>query len=211
MNQSVLVDDYVNALMTTIRNDDTYSPTPEDFTSRDAYSHWNAHVDQRLQDMIVKMLKDRFFNKDVKVVDPVEIKIKIIEARGLVEKQGKVPKRYCNIEYGDLTKKSKHRDRFRTDVVENVWNQNMTVEAKSLTDDIRIECFDQNKDARKDYFLGSVVIKMSDLISQAARVGEFEKWYTFQTRDSKYKDKYVGGEILVGFALIDREQVLFDN
>jgi hypothetical protein len=204
---SCLVVDYVEALIQNLEKDPTPAPVPDDFPSPEEYQQWRSSMRRSFQSCLTKMLKYRFIRapapskpKD----DTISIRFRVIEAQGLVSKDGKSRSPYCNIEYGDLNSKSKNREVFRTETIENsldpVWNQNMNIETRNIADKIKLEVMDRSR----EHFLGEAIIPMQELITGCARNGRFEKWYDLQPRDRK--DKYAGGQIMVGATMKN-----FDN
>ncbi|KAJ2993733.1 hypothetical protein HDV02_002096 [Globomyces sp. JEL0801] len=216
VKESLLVPEYLTALMTTLRNDKTISPVPTDFTSPEAFDHWRTTMRRTFQEILIKMIKYRYLQPPEPVkagFEPVPFRFRVIEAQGLIGKEGRARSTYCNIEYGDLqaiskqNKNAKQREVFRTEVISNsldpVWNQNMKMEAQSLQDQILLQVWDQSKDPK---FLGQAVINMGEVITRCAKDGKFEKWYPLGPREAKHKDKYVGGQILVGASLLEDKQ-----
>jgi hypothetical protein len=205
-DESLIVHDYVTALMTTLRNDPTVSPVPGDFLTPDGYAHWKTSMRRSFQEVLIKMLKYRFLQKPEPVntsFEPVELRFRVFSASGLRSKEGKHPQIVCSIEYGDMSLKSKKREKFETDAADSlspVWNQSMTIEVKNITDKINLSVYDRQKS--KDYFLGHVTISLADLITQCARTSEFEKEYPLEPLDKK--EKYVGGSIKVGAYLLEQ-------
>ncbi|KAI8904792.1 hypothetical protein EDD86DRAFT_212795 [Gorgonomyces haynaldii] len=202
-DESLLVDDYVKALITVLRSDRTVSPLPEDFSTPEGFSGWRQSIRIPLQDMLAKMLKYRHLVKKEPTSQPPRLFFKIVSARGIVSKEGRLRDIYCNIDCGDLEKlrKEKKRNVFQTDTIKQtldpVWNQHLNLEMQSSRDDIKVEVWDR----LKDHFLGQVIIPMDNLMRQCGRKDFVSSWYPLEPRESKYKDKYVGGEILIEAAL----------
>ena len=204
---SVIVADYIQAVMTTVRNDTTLSPIPEDFRDIDAYDNWRATVRISFQEILVRLIKYRFF-KGTEKTNPgdstVKINLFVMEAAELLAKEGSFRDVYCNIEFGDLESKKK-RPQFVTDVkpdtLSPIWDQKLVVEAANLTDAIRIQVMDK----KKGDFLGQIILPMSRLIEKTARNGRYEEWHTLEGREKNSllggKDKYVGGRLLLGATL----------
>jgi hypothetical protein len=65
-----------------------------------------------------------------------------------------------------------------------------------LKQSILLQVFDKTK----DHFLGQIHLQMSELISKCQKSydGTMSEWLDLEPRDSKYKDKYVGGKISIG-------------
>jgi hypothetical protein len=192
--------------MQTIRNDDTISPVPENFTSPEDYSHWQQQMRRSFQEIILKLLKYRFISPPdprSQRYQPLKIRLTVVQAKDLVGKEGRARSAYCNIEYGDFGNKIKKREEFRTEVVadslEPLWNQSMTIEVTSANDEIQIHVVD----SAKDHFLGEVVIVLDDIAKECRRNGMFEKWKILQQRVGKSKDKYVGGRLLLRATLVE--------
>lgn len=209
--------DYLTALMTTLRNDDTLSPVPEDFLSRDAYRSWRQDMRRSFQEVLNKMIKYRFLVRPEPSRAPESSKLyfRVIEARDLVGKEGRARTTFCDIEYGNLAMLSKSkskRDIFRTEVVEDSlnprWDQKMTIQVVNQDDQISLQVRD-----KKDHFLGRVILNMGDLIYRCSQQPEhaFQKWYNLEPRDSKNKDKYVGGQIKIGARIDEEKKVCFSQ
>jgi hypothetical protein len=206
-DENLLVPDYVTALMTTLRNDTTVSPIPNDFLSADGFATWKTTMRRSFQEVLIKMLKYRFLqkpeNEGPSSFDPVEIRFRVLCANGLRSKEGKRPKIFCFIEHGDMMLKSKKREKFETEIVESfdpVWNQSMNIQVKKISDKIVVSVYDRQKS--KDYFLGQVKLALSELISQCAKSNDFEKEYVLEPVEKK--EKYVAGTIRLGAFLFEQ-------
>ncbi|KAJ3258354.1 hypothetical protein HK103_003642 [Boothiomyces macroporosus] len=215
VDESLLVPDYLTALMTTLRNDTSVSVIPENFATPEAYNHWRTTMKRSLQEVLIKMIKYRFLtppDPQKPGFEPVKIRFKIIQAQGLIGKEGRTRSTYCNIEFGDLAalkkqnRNAKEKEVYRTDVIEDsldpVWNQKLSIEANSITDEAKVEVWDKVK----DHFLGQVIVKLSDVITKCTRNGSYESWIDLSPRDGKNKDKYVGGRILIGASLREEKK-----
>lgn len=212
VNESILVPDYLRALITTLRNDDTISPAPEDFLSKDAYRSWRQDMRRTFQEVLMKMIKYRFLDPppDPRTsFEPIKIFLKVVEARDLIGKEGRGRNAFCDIEFGNLAavaKSKQKRDVFRTEVIPDSlnpkWDEKMTIDCNNVDDEILLQVKDT-----KDHFLGRVYIRMGDLITLCGRSyeGKVQKVYDLEPRDSKYRDKYVGGQIIV-FARVEEEK-----
>jgi hypothetical protein len=208
-DSSVLVADYIRAVMTTIRNDKTVSPMPDDFREIEAYENWRSTIRISFQELLIKMIKYRFMKKEqTPGFEPVRLNLFVKEAADLVSRDGKTRDAYCTIEYGDLqNSKSKNRPVFQTDVAENsnnpIWDQRMTVEANSLTDIVLIQVLDK----RKDQFLGQVCISMGEMIAESTKNGRYERWLDLEEQDKKgligNRNKFVGGQILIVATMLE--------
>lgn len=215
IHSELLVPEYLEAIVTTITNDTTLSPVPEDFPSLDDYSQWRSSMRRSLQYFVAQMIKSKYEKQSEPQKPQVELldmRFRVIKASGLLSKDGKPRDTYCNIEYGDLNTKNKNREIFRTETIPNsldpIWNQKMTIPAKSLTQKIQLQVFDR----QRDHFLGQAIIPMSELINESVRNGSFEQWYGLEP-DKKHKDKHVGGRILIGAEMLNynKPQVCVTN
>ncbi|KAJ3328963.1 hypothetical protein HDU76_008921 [Blyttiomyces sp. JEL0837] len=146
----------------------------------------------------------------------------VIEARGLIAKEGRSRDAYCKIEFGhfpdDMAGGQGGSTRgsamlnpaglappevYMTDVVigntSPVWNQHLELKATNLTDKIILTVWDR----RKDDFLGQVRLTIGDLITQAAKEGFVSRFYRLMPRDGAAgrRDKYVGGEVLLEMSI----------
>ena len=209
VDEQILVPDYLRALITTLRNDDTISPVPEDFLNKDAYRSWRQDMRRTFQEVLMKMIKYRFLEPpDTRPsFEPTKIFFKVVEARDLIGKEGRGRNAFCDIEFGNLTVKSK-RDVFRTEVVADSlnprWEEKMAIDCTNADDEILLQVKDT-----KDHFLGKVNIRMGELITLCSRSngGKIQKLYDLSPRDSKYKDKYVGGQIMVSARVEEDKKV----
>jgi C2 domain len=197
----LLVDDYVKGLIHTLQKDQTISPLPEDFVSKEGYTQYRDNMRVPLSQVIAKLLKYRFLKKvEPSNTAPTSTKIffKVVKARGLVAKEGRSRDAFCSIEYGDLEllKRQKKVQVFQTEVVRNslspTWDQHLNIEARSTFEKIKVEVWDRTK----DQFLGQVVITVSDIVSESARKGFLSSWISLTSR-GKSADKYVGGEVYI--------------
>jgi hypothetical protein len=112
VRESLLVPDYLNALMTTLRQDDTISPVPEDFTDRAAYAAWRRDMRRSFQEVLIKMIKYRFLlppDPAKPKFEPIQFRLRVVEARGLIQKEGRSRDTFCKIEYGDFSSSSKSK------------------------------------------------------------------------------------------------------
>lgn len=194
--------EYVKALITTLQNDKTVSPLPEDFHSREGFSQWkNLTKGRPFQGILAKALKYRFLMRPRSQKSDSEctkITFKIVSARDLVGKEGRTRDTFCRIEHGDLerSRKEKRGKILETETVAGslapVWNQHLKLETSNPVDAIRVEVWDRPK----DYFLGQIVLKLSDLVSKS-RDGYVKSWFPLVPRSERGRDKYVGGELLV--------------
>ncbi|KAJ3300949.1 hypothetical protein HDV03_001573 [Kappamyces sp. JEL0829] len=71
----------------------------------------------------------------------------------------------------------------------------MTIDVKSNDDEISLQVFDD----QKRHFLGGTTIRMGDLVAECGRTydGSIQKVYSLEARESRGKDKYVGGKIQI--------------
>lgn len=161
-----------------------------------------------LQEAIAKMLKYRFLRKSEAgppVATSAKVFFKIVSAQSLVTKENRPRDTYCFIEHGDLDriKRDKKRKVFQTEVcpgsLDPIWNQHLKLETTNVADKIKVEVWDKTR----DHFLGQCILNMTDIISASARSGLSSKWYPLQPRESKYKDKYVGGQIYIEASIED--------
>ncbi|KAI8927542.1 hypothetical protein BC831DRAFT_451831 [Entophlyctis helioformis] len=207
VNEAVLVADYIRAVITTLRADTTITPVPEDFLEIEAYPSWRQNMDGlSFQRVLERLLKLRFLkrpDRNQAAAPAVKLFFKIVEARGLVAKEGRLRDAYCSIEFGDLDRPDRKKDKnapvevFQTETVpgslDPVWNQHLNMDVKNLTDKIQIEVWDRSK----DQFLGLARININEIITRSAREGYITQWLRLEPRDPKYKDKYVGGDLLI--------------
>ncbi|KAJ3061290.1 hypothetical protein HK102_009166, partial [Quaeritorhiza haematococci] len=229
VDENIIVPDYVRALIAKLRSDPTMTPTPEDFFSSEGFPQWRQSMNQTtFQEVLCDLLKARYLDptrkkkettKDAKdskdsaagggVV--VDLFFKVVEARGLLAKEGKSRDPYIQIAYGPLPEDfdpSTYNPKkdpiagvemFQTETLPStlnpVFNQHVTVPAKNLQDRIVLAVWDK----RKDEFLGLVSVGMSEVITGVAKEGYIRRWYKLGPRsgDKKGKDKYVGGEVLI--------------
>eukprot|EP00842_Homolaphlyctis_polyrhiza_P003580 jgi/Hompol1/4222/HPOL_006990-RA len=198
LTDSVVSFDHVRQLITTLRNDPSVTPIPEDFASPDAFHSWRQTMNMSLQKVVVRLLKLRFLKPQdsaAKTNQPATVKLhfNIAQARGLIAKEGRTRDPYCKVEFGDLDRATGGRnqpeiERFETgvkrDTTEPVWNEHVELEVKNLTDKVSIEVWDRIK----EQFLGKARIDVSDLVTQSARRGHVSNWIRLEPRDNRGKD-----------------------
>jgi hypothetical protein len=64
------------------------------------------------QEVLIKMIKYRFLvppDPSKNTFEPIKVRFRVIEARGLVSKEGRTRDAYCKIEFGDLSMTSKSK------------------------------------------------------------------------------------------------------
>lgn len=207
---------FIKAVMTFVKKDNVM-PNPEDFLSSDGFEFYMDTVGMTFGEILNDYLEARFqqrpnnsqISKPVAEFDAVDIKLSVIEARGLIAKEGRTRDAYCSVELGAIPpdgsdafiKWDKRKDRtvFNTDpktgTLNPKWNQHIPIQAKTLMDSIMITVIDSGK----EQFLGRVRLSYAEIITAAAREGIFKRWIHLKpaTNKSKDKNKYVGGELLV--------------
>ncbi|KAH9270866.1 hypothetical protein BASA83_007019 [Batrachochytrium salamandrivorans] len=86
---------------------------------------------------------------DAGIVSDIRLFFKVVQARGLIAKEGRTRDAYCSIEFGDLSggKKGKHAPKnniWKTETVTGstnpVWNQHLNFDLRSLTDKSVLKC-----------------------------------------------------------------------
>ncbi|TPX67091.1 hypothetical protein SpCBS45565_g03990 [Spizellomyces sp. 'palustris'] len=220
-DESIIVRDYVSALMMTLRADTSY-PNPDDFATPDGYAIWEDTLGMSYSEVLCELLRARFIDKKGKQEKKekpqestvVQLFFKIVEARGLVAKEGRSRDPYCTIEHGNIPddgteearkadKERKDKEVLQTDTIKGTtnprWNEHVNIPARALTDKVMVSVYDR----AKEQFLGRVKIPFSELIPIAARDGYVKKWFRMTGLGKKEKDKYVGGEILIEAAIKD--------
>jgi hypothetical protein len=183
----------------------------------DGYAHWDTMIRQSTQNVLISLLKERHIEHAERMsrttrVDsnkPVQIRLKVAQARGLIGKDGNPRGSYCNITFGDFSNNKTKKELFRTEVAQNGsdpnWNQSMTITISSLADQVQIEVYDKYK----DYFIGSVLVDMSLIVVDCAKSKISEKWYTINGRD---KEKTVKGSVFLCFTLIqEKEEITIEK
>jgi hypothetical protein len=196
-NESILVDDYVEALMSQLRSDKTISPLPEDFADKSGYAEWRSSITVGSQDMVAKMLKYRFLVRKTATkqeATTTKVRFKIVSCRDLISKEKAT---FCKIEHGNLAIRDKKRPMFETEVVKGTnnpkWNQHLKLECTDISEQVRVQVWDTG-----NHFLGQVVLSMSTIITQSVRNdNKYSKWHAIDHRDVSKKDRYVGGDILI--------------
>ncbi|KAI8833016.1 hypothetical protein BC829DRAFT_86543 [Chytridium lagenaria] len=114
----MIVPDYVKALIRVLLSDKTLTPTPDDFTSPDGFTLWQKIIGGPLQQVIADLLSERHIDaplrrareadrlatekKPPKPETKVTIFFKVIEARGLIAKEGRSRDAFCKIEHGAI-------------------------------------------------------------------------------------------------------------
>ena len=229
-------------MINTLRADTTYSPTPEEFTSTDGFTLWQRTANgARLQEILADLLNARFLEPskrpqsgmNVRPVSttlpvedtPIDVCFKVVQARGLLSKEGRSRDSYCSIEFSQSSEKSTSKSHsnnsqmFMTEVINGsnspVWNQHLNLSDTRSSDTLSVSVWDR----RKDYFLGLVKLKIGDLVSAAVVSGSKSNeeggkavvsgWYKLNPREGKHKDKYVGGEIYLELTYEKKVILLF--
>ncbi|KAJ3414132.1 hypothetical protein HDV05_007076 [Chytridiales sp. JEL 0842] len=215
VNESIVVPEYIKGLMRTLRADTTQTPNPDDFSTPDGFTIYQRSLGGTLQQVISDILKARFIdapaqraknaakNANTASKGP-EIFLKVIEARGLVAKEGRPRDPYCRIEFGNnpddgsrTSTKGVDTETFMTEAIPGstspVWNQHLNVNAKTSADMIVISVWDQ----RKEEFLGQVKMGVAEVEQRCLKEGYWSRWWRLEPREGRHKDKYVGGEILL--------------
>ncbi|KAJ3282227.1 hypothetical protein HDU79_010089 [Rhizoclosmatium sp. JEL0117] len=217
VDESIIVPDYIDALIRTLLNDATPTPVPDDFLSLDGFDSYQRKIKAPLQEVISDFLSERYIDGPIrehqkrtnkKRNDPeVILFLKVMEATDIyIKGNGKPREVYCRIEFGeqpdDGASGSRNTETFVTEIIESMenpflWNQHLNIEAQSIMDLIIVSVWDQ----RKDEFLGQVILSIEDIVERNARDGYVSKWFALQPREGRKgaKDKYVGGEILLEF------------
>ncbi|KAI8819033.1 uncharacterized protein EV422DRAFT_498416 [Fimicolochytrium jonesii] len=230
IDEKLVVPDYVEGVRLTLASDRNSYPEPEDFTSSDGYGLWEQNIGGTFSDVLSDMLKARFLDKRPRIEDTpepsrskgkqpensydVQLFFKVIEARGLVAKEGRTRDAYCDIEHGripdDGTDEARRADKGRKDrpvmQTETVrgslnprWDQHVNLQCDHPADKIMVSVFDR----AKEQFLGRIKVSFGELIDAARRKSPVTRWYPLNGLGKKEKDKYVGGEILIEAAIKD--------
>ncbi|RKO97121.1 hypothetical protein CAUPRSCDRAFT_6993 [Caulochytrium protostelioides] len=214
-----VVPEYVVALCQVLKADKEKTPTADDFLSEDGMTLWKRSVNGRLQQVLSDLLKyryvipqDRAGTGDSTIAG---LQLKVLEARGLVSKEGRSRDAYCMIELGSVpddemagrSSSSESHEVFMTEPCLGTnhpkWNQHLAIEAKNLTDRVVVTILDKHKDTH----LGTARLAMSEIIAHTTRDGTLKRWCPLlpipKRRD---KDKYVGGEVLIEIAMADQDK-----
>lgn len=213
--------DYVTALMMTLRGDKESFPAPDDFITPDGYDLWHETLGMSFSDVLREFLKARFIDK--KKAEQIRQKpqekkdtllfFKIVEARGLITKEGKSRDPYCTIEHGSIpddgteearkADKERRKEVLQTQTIEGTtnprWDESTTIPVKDSRDKVMVTIYDR----KKDHFLGRAKIPYEEIIPVAAKDGYLKKWFPLTGMGKKDKDKYVGGEIMIEAAIKD--------
>lgn len=161
--------------------------------------------------MITTLLTDKFITvKKASSTQEQKISIlfKIVSASKLICKEGKVRDAIASIELSNPSdKKDKDREVFNTEVVQSnnpVWNQHMTLQVRdTFKDAVLINVFCK----RKDEFLGTSKVMVSELIRKSFVKGLIHMTLQLLPREGK-KDKFAGGEVMIE-ATLDKDVSLF--
>ncbi|KAJ3289940.1 hypothetical protein HDU79_003651 [Rhizoclosmatium sp. JEL0117] len=212
---NTIVPEYVNALIRTLMADQTIAPLPEDFASYDGFALWERSINKPLQEVIADLLYARHIEQAVpsKIIPAtIDIFFKVVEAHGLIAKEGRSRDAYCRIEFGQIPNPDipprTGIEIFMTETcsqtVNPAWNQHVDVATRDLSDVLIVSVWDR----RKDDFLGRVVMTVKDVVlacGAAGTDGFVSRWAKLEKRGGKTNDKYVGGEILLEMS-IDMER-----
>ncbi|KAJ3084068.1 hypothetical protein HK100_009356, partial [Physocladia obscura] len=103
-NESIIVPEYINALIRTLVADQTIAPTPEDFASYDGFALYERSINKPLQEVLADLLFARHVepSKPKSLPAPIDIFFKVVEAHGLIAKEGRSRDAYCRIEFGSI-------------------------------------------------------------------------------------------------------------
>jgi hypothetical protein len=185
------------------------TPVPEDFLITDGFYTWQQNVGIRIQEALSDILNSRYIVARAEARAqgpalslPLPIKLRIVEARGLLTKESRTRDPFCHIEFGNLDKRkdrgTKLYEEFSTQIVNDTltprWNQHVDLEVRQWEDKLSLEIWDK----RKDQFLGRALISISDIINLLETEGTVSNWFRLE-KHPKHKDKYVGGEIFLEF------------
>ncbi|KAJ3216092.1 hypothetical protein HK099_006017 [Clydaea vesicula] len=228
VDESIIVKEYILALMKTLELDQVPTPDPDDFISSDGFSIWQQSIGTSIQGVLCEILENKFItqkeeaemNKKRKEKEKekekakekesgvvVNLFFKIVEARGLLAKDNKTRDAYCFIEFGDLNNKEKKKDKdlgkegFKTQVVNDTNNPIWNQHINIPVKNLTDTVSVNCWDQKKDDFLGNVKLSIGELISTGAKGGYQRRWCNLLPKDEKKKDKYVGGEILIEFCV----------
>ncbi|KAI8833020.1 hypothetical protein BC829DRAFT_437351 [Chytridium lagenaria] len=226
IDETIIVPEYIEAVTRVLHSDKTLTPTPDDFAYPDGFTLWQKVIGGPLQQVIADLLIEHHISgparralevsqatkKENSSETKVSIFFKVVEARGLVAKEGRTYDAICKIEHGALhldhsvsmsSSKKLGVDTFQTNAVQGstsiVWNQHMKIDVKNIMDRIAVTVWDQ----RTEEFLGIVRLNMGEIMTVCARDGFLSRWYTLVGRDGKSRDKYVGGEIFLEIHIQD--------
>lgn len=197
-------------------------PTPDDFITSEGYYMWEDKTDKRPFPDVLAQLVDHRFSKEwideqerklqekKKAAQPniplrpgdssveVLMVIKVVQAVGLIAKEGKKRNPYCEMYFDGSTFHTEKCD----NTLEPYWNQHLEIKAKNLTENIILRVWDKKAKGKfwkkddNDECLGQVSISVGELITKSAKSGYISQWYPLGKRPDK-KDKYVGGRILL--------------
>ncbi|KAJ3124134.1 hypothetical protein HK098_001360 [Nowakowskiella sp. JEL0407] len=224
VDESIISEDYVKALIITIRKDTTITPIPEDFVYSDGFYEWQRSIAQPFQEVLVSLLKARYLdpngrgrnrsnnvtNKQSEVA--IRLFLKVVEARGLSiqNTKSREPDAYCTIEFGNLDDSGKsqegEKEFYRTETMQGtrnpVWNQHLKFTIVNLTTSIVLTVWDDK--GKKQNFLGRVKLATAELINMCAKEGYVSRWNLLQPRDKN--DKNIEGDVLVEMSMEDDVQ-----
>ncbi|KAI9100704.1 hypothetical protein DFS34DRAFT_578825 [Phlyctochytrium arcticum] len=220
-DERIIVPEYVKALMMTLRTDQESYPMPEDFSSGQGYGLWQETLGMTYSEVLCELLRAKFIDKPRQSPErprkesaPMQLFFKVVEARGLIAKEGRSRDPYCTIEYGDIpddgTEEARKADKERRDkqVMQTEtmkgtttprWNQHINIPVPNQSQKVMVSIYDR----AKEQFLGRIKLPFAEIIEGAQRDGFIKKWYKLTGLGKKDKDKYVGGEILIEAAIKD--------
>ncbi|KAJ1566070.1 hypothetical protein HK405_011004, partial [Cladochytrium tenue] len=223
VDESVISTDFVHDLIHTLNEDDSISPTPEDFMSNEGFSMWQRYIGRPTTAILADLVKHRFIDQPAAEAAAIaanggrrrsapgmalEIFVKVVQARNLQSKEGRFREAFCRTEFGSMPDGDGrpppvnwNPQVFVTEAVPSnnnpLWNQHMELKITDLNDCLVFSVWDR----RKDYFLGKVRLGAADILSSAAHGGFASGWYKLGPREGRNKDKYVGGEIFLEISM----------
>ncbi|KAI9009533.1 hypothetical protein BC832DRAFT_590887 [Gaertneriomyces semiglobifer] len=208
VDENVIVPDYVRALITTLQADRDNYPGPDDFLSSDGYSLWFQTVGMSITEVLTDLLKARFLESKPEPETSseenekrLEVIFKIVEARGLVAKEGRSREPYANLEWGpddERREKRKERKVMRTEAMKDTlnprWEQAVTIPVENPNHKVMVEVLDK---VNQKHHLGKVKVSLSEIVPIAQREGVWRRTMQLTGWGRRDKDKYVGGEIVL--------------
>lgn len=171
------------------------TPKPHAFNDTDGFYSWRELVNRDFSIILCDLIKARFNNNNNSAAGAMRIMFKLVEARGLVTKEGGKPRdAYCKVHidshHNDVVVAASSSveesfssplpppEVFETKVITAtntpVWNQGMPLSSSSISDDIIVEVLDN----RKDDYLGCVAMNVGELMATCSKTGTLARWYS---------------------------------
>ncbi|KAI9206465.1 uncharacterized protein BJ171DRAFT_597610 [Polychytrium aggregatum] len=213
---------YILALMNVIQLESPAYPAPEDFLAFDGFEEWSNNPSlprPSFQDILMDYLQsncllspqDRGASRDTAAHQTLNFTA--VKASDLAPSPDGHPRNpYCMVQIEPSLpspdgQSANELAGFVTDAVSGttspVWDQHISLEIKSIADQLVVCVFDKSDGKKKDEHLGQVTISVMTIVRSCASVGLFSGWWSLGSKPTrKGKDKAAEcGQIYLEFCL----------